>query len=58
MLLKSRENSQENTCARAYFLIKSKADACSFIEKENLAQVFFCEFCKFFKKIFFKENFR
>ena len=30
-------NSQENTCARP--------EACNFIKKETLAQVFSCEFC-------------
>ena len=34
----SVKNSQENTCARVYFLIK-------FIEKETLLQVFSSEFC-------------
>ena len=29
------------------------SQACSFIKKEALAQVFFCEFCKIFKNTFF-----
>ena len=33
------QNSQENTCARDYFLIKLQ-EACNFIKKENLTQVF------------------
>ena len=32
------------------FLIKLQADACNFIKKESLAQVFSYEFCQFFKK--------
>ena len=28
-------------------------EACNFIKKVTLAQVFSCEFCKFFKNIFF-----
>ena len=33
-----------------------KFEACNFISKETLTQVFFCEFCKNFKKNFFTEN--
>ena len=40
-------NSQENTCARASFLIKLQA--------ETLAQVFSCEFCEVSKNTFFTE---
>ena len=39
-------NSQENNCARVSFIIKLQAQACNFIKKEILAQVFFCEFCE------------
>ena len=42
------QNSQENTCARDSLLIKLQA----------VAHVFSCEFCKIFKKTFFKEHFR
>ena len=38
MFLEILENSQQNTCAIVSFLIK-----------ETLAQVFFCEFCKISK---------
>ena len=31
---KLRKNSQENTCARASFLIKVQAEACNFIKKD------------------------
>ena len=50
VFLKISQNSQENTCARASFLIKLQASVCNFIKKETLAQVFSCEFCEVFKK--------
>ena len=34
------------------------ASICNFIKKENLVQVFSCEFCKIFKKAFFTEHLR
>ena len=30
-------------------------EACNFIKKDTLAQVFFCEFCAIFKNTFFTE---
>ena len=51
--LEISQNSQENTCARASFLIKLRASACNFIKKEDLAQVFSCEFCRISKNTFF-----
>ena len=47
VFLKFSQNSQGNTCARVPFLIKLQA--CNFIKKETLLQVFSCEFCEFFK---------
>ena len=44
--LEISQNSQENTCA----------EACNFIKKETLAQVFSCEFCKISKNTFFIEH--
>ena len=44
-------NSQENICARVCFLIKFQA--CNFIKKETLSQVFTCEFSEIFKSTFF-----
>ena len=52
VFLEILQNSQENTCARVSFLIKSQAQACNFIniiKKDSLAQVFSCEFCKISK---------
>ena len=49
---KISQNSQENTCARVSFLIKLQAQACSFIKKVTLAQVFSCKFFEFSKNIF------
>ena len=45
------QNSQENTCAGASFLIK-------LIKKETLAQVFSCEFCEIYKNTFLKAHLR
>ena len=59
VFLKLSQNSQNNTCARIPFLMKLQADeACSYIKKEPLAQVFSCEICEFFKKTVFTEHFR
>ena len=52
------QNLQEKTCVRVSFLIKIQARACNFIEKETLAQVFSCEFCKSSKNTFFTEQLR
>ena len=54
MFLEISENSQENICTRVSLLIKLQAESCSFIKKETLAQVFFCEFCEMFKNIFYE----
>ena len=40
VFLEISQNSQENACVRASFLIKWQASACNFIKKEALAQVF------------------
>ena len=55
---KNSQNSQENTCVRVYFSIKSQVEACNFIKKETLTHVFCCTFCEFFKNTFFIEHFR
>ena len=55
IFLKISQNSQENTCARVSFL---RPQACNFILKKTLAQMFSCEFCEIFKNIFFIEHFR
>ena len=47
------QNSQENTYARVSLLIRLQA-----IKREALAQVFSCEFSKFFKNTFFTEHLR
>ena len=52
VFLEILQNSQENTCARVFLLIKWQASACNFIKKENLAQVFSCEFCEISKNTF------
>ena len=45
VFLEISQNSQENTCARV-------SEACNFIKKETLAQVFSCEFCEISKNPF------
>ena len=49
------QNSQENTCITASFLIKLQA-ACNFIKKETLEPVFSCKFSKFSKSTFSTEH--
>ena len=51
-VLRISQNSQENICARVSFLIKLQVQACNFIKKETLAQVFSCEFCEISKNTF------
>ena len=51
VFLKISQNSQENTSARAYFLIKLQASGLQlYLKKKTLARVFSCEFCKIFQK--------
>ena len=50
VFLKISQNSQENTCVSVPFSLKLQAEACNFIKKETLAQVFSCEFCEILKK--------
>ena len=69
VFLEISQNSQENTCARFSFLIKLQAYAfyrtppvaaskpTTLLKKEDLAQVFSCEFCEISKNIFFAEHF-
>ena len=56
MFLKISQSSQENTCARVPFLIKLQVEACNFIRKETLTQVFSCKFCEIFKNTFCTEH--
>ena len=46
------QNSQENTCSRACFLIKLHAETCNFIKKETRSQIFSCDFCAISKNTF------
>ena len=52
VFLEILQNSQESTCARVPFFDKIAGQACNFIKKEILAQVFSCEFCEISKKTF------
>ena len=55
VFLKISQISQEETCARDSFLIRL-LQACNFIKKEALSQVFSCEICEIFKNTFFIEH--
>ena len=48
VFLEISQNSQENT----YFFNKKKPEACNFIMKETLAQVFSCELCEISRNTF------
>ena len=50
------QNSHEKNCARVYFLIKMQVEACNFIKKETLTQLFSYEFCEISKSTFFIED--
>ena len=56
VFLEISQNSQENSCIRVSFLIKLQAEACNFIKKETLAQVFSCEFFEISKNTFFTQH--
>ena len=51
VFIKISQNPQENTCARVSFLIKLQA--WGLIKKEDLAQLFSCEFCEISKNTLF-----
>ena len=56
MFLEFSQNSQENTYARVSFLTKLQAEACNFIKKETMVQVFPYEFCVFISKNTFSDR--
>ena len=58
IFLEISQNSQENTCARFSFLIKSQGSACNFIKKEALGQMFSCKYCEISKITFLTEHLR
>ena len=58
MILEIPQNSQENTCTRASFLIKLEAQGYNFIKKEALEQMFSSGFCEISKNTFFTEHLR
>ena len=49
VFLEISQNSQKNTCARDYFLIKLQAT----LLKKSLARLFSCEFCEISKNTYF-----
>ena len=50
VFLETSQNSHENACARDSVI--SEAEACNFMKKEILTQVFSCEFCEIAKNTF------
>ena len=58
MFSKILQKSQENTCAWVSFLIKLQAEACNFVKKETLTQLFSWEFREISKKTVFIEHLR
>ena len=55
VLLKISRNSQENTCARASFLINLQTSGLELhLKQKNLAHVPSCEFCDIFKNTFYR----
>ena len=53
VFLKISQNSQENSCARFYCLVKLQT-----LPRETLARVFSYEFCKIFKNSLYTEHLR
>ena len=56
VFLEILQNSQETPVPRISFLIKSQPEACNFIKKETLAQVFLVNFANFLKTPFLTEH--
>ena len=56
VFLEISQNSQENTCAKVSFSIRLQAQACNFIKRETLAQVFSREFCEISKNTYTTEH--
>ena len=56
--MNSKENQVFNLLLIEYIFSKksTKPEACNFIKKETLAQVFSCEFCEISKNTFFTEH--
>ena len=53
VFLKVLQNSQANTCTRVSLLTKLRPQACEYVKKETLAQVFSCEIFVVYKSTFF-----
>ena len=56
VFLEISQNSQVNACALVSFLIKLQAEACNFVKKETLVQVFSREFWEISKNAFSTEH--
>ena len=53
--LETSQNSHKNIVLESLF---SEAEACNFIKKETLAQVYSCEFCEIAKNTFLSKHLR
>ena len=56
MFLNISQYSQENTCVVFSFLQSCRPSGLQLYWNENLTQMFFREYCKIFKKIYFQEH--
>ena len=54
--LKSLPKFIEKDMCRSYFLIKLKVGNVQLYQKDSLAQMFSCEFCKIFQNTFFEKH--
>ena len=52
---RKRERERENISKVDFVVVVNEPQACNFIKKETLAQVFSCEFCEISKNTFFTE---
>ena len=55
VVLTSPNNNRQKQPTEVFFKERC-CEACNFIKKETLAQVFYCEFCEIFKNTFFIEH--
>ena len=58
VFFKVSQNSQENTCARVSFSSSCSPKPCNNFKKEDLTQVFSCEFWEISKNTFLTEHLR
>ena len=47
---------RKHLCRSHFFLMKLQSEACNYIKKETVAQLFSCEFCEISMNIVFTEH--